>query len=65
MTRTPIPTIDLDGAVVVITRGHIVNVASTDGMIPIPGMVTYNGSKFAALGLSLAARREYAQPVSR
>ncbi|MEU4595902.1 SDR family oxidoreductase [Nocardia sp. NPDC023988] len=41
-------------------RGHIVNVASMAGMIPIPGMVTYNGSKFAALGLSLAARREYA-----
>jgi short-subunit dehydrogenase len=30
------------------------------GMIPIPGMVTYNASKFAALGASLAARREYA-----
>ncbi|GAA1252290.1 SDR family oxidoreductase [Prauserella halophila] len=41
-------------------RGHIVNVASMAGMIPIPGMVTYNGSKFAALGLSLAARHEYA-----
>lgn len=41
-------------------RGHIVNVASMAGMIPIPGMVTYNGSKFAALGLSLAARREFA-----
>ncbi|WP_227981971.1 SDR family oxidoreductase [Nocardia spumae] len=40
-------------------RGHIVNVASMAGMIPLAGMVTYNGSKFAALGLSLAARREY------
>lgn len=40
-------------------RGHIVNVASMAGMIPIPGMVTYNASKFAALGASLAARREY------
>ncbi|MCF8572242.1 SDR family oxidoreductase [Gordonia sp. HY002] len=40
--------------------GHIVNVASMAGMIPIPGMVTYNASKFAALGASLAARREYA-----
>lgn len=39
--------------------GHIVNVASMAGMIPIPGMVTYNASKFAALGASLAARREY------
>lgn len=41
-------------------RGHIVNVASMAGMIPIPGMVSYNASKFAALGASLAARREYA-----
>ena len=40
--------------------GHVVNVASMAGMIPIPGMVTYNASKFAALGASLAARREYA-----
>lgn len=40
--------------------GHIVNVASMAGMIPIPGMVSYNASKFAALGASLAARREYA-----
>nr|WP_296765220.1 SDR family oxidoreductase [Rhodococcus sp. (in: high G+C Gram-positive bacteria)] len=39
--------------------GHIVNVASMAGMIPIPGMVTYNASKFAVLGASLAARREY------
>lgn len=35
-------------------RGHVVNVAS------MAGMVTYNASKFAALGASLAARREYA-----
>lgn len=40
--------------------GHIVNIASMAGMIPIPGMVTYNASKFGALGLSLAARREFA-----
>jgi NADP-dependent 3-hydroxy acid dehydrogenase YdfG len=40
--------------------GHVVNVASMAGMIPIPGMVTYNASKFAAVGASLAARREYA-----
>lgn len=41
-------------------RGHIVNVASMAGMIPIPGMVTYNASKFAVVGASLAARQEYA-----
>lgn len=39
--------------------GHVVNVASMAAMIPIPGMVTYNASKFAALGASLAARQEY------
>ncbi|MDF0529111.1 SDR family oxidoreductase [Tsukamurella sp. 8F] len=40
-------------------RGHIVNIASMAGMMPLPGMVTYNASKYAALGASLAARREY------
>ena len=40
--------------------GQVINVASMAGMIPIPGMVTYNASKFAALGASLAARQEYA-----
>ncbi|NUP25616.1 MAG: SDR family oxidoreductase [Nocardia sp.] len=39
--------------------GHIVNIASMAGMIPLPGMVTYNAGKFAVLGASLAARREY------
>lgn len=52
--RAVLPTMLVQG------RGHIVNVASMAGMIPIPGMVTYNASKFAALGASLAARREYA-----
>lgn len=41
-------------------HGHVVNVASMAAMIPVPGMVTYNASKFAALGASLSARREYA-----
>lgn len=40
--------------------GHIVNVASMAGMVPIPGMVTYNASKYAVLGASLAGRREFA-----
>jgi hypothetical protein len=42
-------------------RGHVVNVASMAGKVPIPGMAVYNGSKFAALGLSLAVREEYAR----
>lgn len=40
--------------------GRVINVASMAGMIPIPGMVAYNASKFAVLGASLAARREFA-----
>ena len=40
-------------------RGHVVNVASMAGMLPLPGMISYNASKYAALGASLAARREY------
>jgi short-subunit dehydrogenase len=40
-------------------RGHIVNVASMAGKVPIPGMAVYNGSKFAAVGLSGAVREEY------
>src|ERR1700751_2898293 len=40
-------------------RGHIVNVASMAGKIPIPGMAVYNASKFAAVGLSAAVREEF------
>ncbi len=42
-------------------RGHVVNVASMAGKIPIPGMAVYNASKFAAVGLSAAVRREIAE----
>jgi len=41
-------------------QGHIVNVVSMAGKIPIAGMAVYNASKFGALGLSLAVREEYA-----
>lgn len=41
-------------------QGHIVNVTSLAGKIPIHGMVAYNASKFAAVGLSAAARLEFA-----
>jgi NADP-dependent 3-hydroxy acid dehydrogenase YdfG len=39
-------------------RGHVVNVASMAGKFPAPGMAVYNASKFAALGLTAAVRRE-------
>jgi hypothetical protein len=42
-------------------RGHVVNLASMAGKIPIPGMAVYNASKYAALGLSVAVRRELEQ----
>jgi NADP-dependent 3-hydroxy acid dehydrogenase YdfG len=41
-------------------RGHIVNVASMAGKLPIPGLAVYNASKFAAVGLTAAVRAEYA-----
>lgn len=40
-------------------HGHIVDVASMAGKLPIPGMAVYNASKFAAVGLSAAVREEY------
>ncbi|MEV0293434.1 SDR family oxidoreductase [Nocardia sp. NPDC050710] len=42
-------------------RGHVVNVASLAGKIPIPGLAVYNASKFAAVGLSAATRLEFAE----
>jgi short-subunit dehydrogenase len=40
--------------------GHIVNVASMAGKVPVPGMAVYNASKFAAVGLSRSVRAEFA-----
>ncbi|MCM6777784.1 SDR family NAD(P)-dependent oxidoreductase [Nocardia sp. CDC159] len=42
-------------------RGHVVNVASLAGKVPIPGLAVYNASKFAAVGLSAATRLEFAE----
>lgn len=39
-------------------KGHIVNVASMAGKIPIPGMAVYNASKFAVCGVTASVRRE-------
>ncbi|MFC6881848.1 SDR family oxidoreductase [Actinomadura yumaensis] len=41
-------------------RGHVVNVASMAGKLPLPGMAVYNASKYAAVGLSAAVREEVA-----
>lgn len=41
-------------------RGHVVNVASLAGKIPVAGLAVYNASKFAAVGLSAATRLEFA-----
>ncbi|WP_018654553.1 SDR family oxidoreductase [Actinomadura flavalba] len=41
-------------------RGHVVNVASMAGKLPLPGMAVYNASKYAAVGLSAAVRQEVA-----
>lgn len=42
-------------------RGHVVNVCSMAGKIPLPGMAVYNASKFGAVGLTAAVRREFAE----
>src|SRR4029453_6999058 len=39
-------------------NGHVVNLASMAGRIPFPGMAVYNASKYAAVGLTAAVRRE-------
>lgn len=41
-------------------RGHVINIASMSGMIPVPGQVVYVGSKFAVVGLSVALADEMA-----
>jgi short-subunit dehydrogenase len=38
--------------------GHIINMASTAGLIPIPGMGIYGATKFAVVGLTHALRIE-------
>ncbi|MFR9752112.1 SDR family NAD(P)-dependent oxidoreductase [Nocardia sp. 004] len=42
-------------------RGHIVNVASLAGKVPVPGLAVYSASKFAAVGLSSTTRLEFAE----
>jgi NAD(P)-dependent dehydrogenase (short-subunit alcohol dehydrogenase family) len=40
-------------------RGHIINMCSTMGEAPVPGLATYNASKAAAIMFSDAARLEF------
>ncbi len=40
-------------------RGHIINTASLAGELPVPGLATYCGTKFAVIGFTEAARQEY------
>lgn len=40
--------------------GHVVNVSSLAGKLPIPGLAIYNASKFGAVGLTQATRLEFA-----
>ncbi|MBX3271323.1 MAG: SDR family oxidoreductase [Sandaracinaceae bacterium] len=40
--------------------GHIVNVASVAGLVPLPGEISYTTSKWAVVGLSRALRAEAA-----
>ncbi len=40
--------------------GHIINIASLSGLIPVPGQVVYVGAKFGVVGLSTALADEVA-----
>ena len=40
--------------------GHVVNVSSLAGKLPVPGLAIYNASKFGAVGLTQTARLEFA-----
>ncbi|WAY20249.1 SDR family oxidoreductase [Mycolicibacterium fortuitum] len=41
-------------------RGHVINIASLSGLIPLPGQVVYVGAKYAVVGLSTALADEIA-----
>ena len=40
--------------------GHIINIASLSGLIPVPGQVVYVGAKFGVVGLTAALADEVA-----
>lgn len=41
--------------------GHIINIASLSGLIPVPGQVVYVGAKFGVVGLTAALADEVAR----
>lgn len=41
-------------------HGHICNIASLAGKVPLKGLAVYNASKYAVVGLTAATRAEYA-----
>lgn len=41
-------------------HGHVCNIASLAGKMPLKGLAVYNASKFAVVGLTAATRAEYA-----
>lgn len=41
-------------------HGHVINIASLSGLIPLPGQVVYVGAKYAVVGLSTALADEMA-----
>ena len=41
--------------------GHIINIASLSGLIPLPGQVVYVGAKFGVVGMSAALADEVAR----
>lgn len=41
--------------------GHIINIASMSGLIPVPGQVVYNATKFGVVGMSAALADEVAR----
>jgi NAD(P)-dependent dehydrogenase (short-subunit alcohol dehydrogenase family) len=40
-------------------HGHVINVASLAGKVPVKGLAVYNGTKFAVVGLTAATRLEF------
>lgn len=48
----------LSGHMINRKKGHIVNIASMTGLLPVPGMSIYSCSKYGVIGFSKSAARE-------